>query len=468
MVDLEEKKFDTCVELADGAMYGLSDGAKMDIRSSIIEYVDNAEDENASFVSIEIDDITHTISVMSIENTDLELEDCGKLFNLGVGGKLHTKKNGVGKYSQGFKYAGPCLIGEGNKGEIRVEVRPISGNDWGAIQYVDYVNDGHYSDKHIKYADQIEMPYEYNFMVKVSGCKAISPVEITKLKIDLGIRYRERIEKGLTIIVINGEEILPQDRLYSRFGSRVDYNKSEYFEWKEDKMSMCFESSDLRLMDFNDTDLIEYDNTLGIQGRQKGVSVSSRSGIEIAVNGVTIINDKEFYNLTGLQPQPSSSGFRGRLNILNPDLADAFIKGGNKSCSMVNKSFSENEDTLAIRSLIKEQYYKVIRRYHTEESKRKTYYSISYIDTWCKENDIKCRFKFLEEDKNYEAFVYDKVDDIIKVNINSSLMKCYNTDYCRSIFIIAFIHAYSGMNGEEICKKFRIFRNTCENINIIK
>ena len=33
------------VELNDGAMCGLSDGAKMDAKSSIIEYVDNAEDE---------------------------------------------------------------------------------------------------------------------------------------------------------------------------------------------------------------------------------------------------------------------------------------------------------------------------------------------------------------------------------------------------------------------------------------
>lgn len=60
------------VELNDGALYGLAQGAKMDIKSSIIEFVDNAEDANASMVSIIIDDENNTLTVCSKEDTDLE------------------------------------------------------------------------------------------------------------------------------------------------------------------------------------------------------------------------------------------------------------------------------------------------------------------------------------------------------------------------------------------------------------
>lgn len=456
------------VELNDGAMCGLSDGAKMDVKSSVIEYVDNAEDENASKVSIIVDNENKTLTVLSVEETDLEKSDYGKLFFLGVGGKLHTKKNGVGKYSQGFKYAGPHLIGEGNVGEVRVAVRPVSGNNWGATQFIDYTNDEKYTDKNIVFTDDSEMPQGYNFMVKVVGCKNISNNDIIKLSVELGIRYREKIENGCTCIDINEVDILPQDRLYSKQGVRVDYHAPIFLEWNGDKRAATWEWSDLRKTQFNDNELIDYDTTLGLQGRQKGTAVSCRSCIEVAINGVTIIYDRELTNITGLQAQPSSSGFRGRLNFLNRDFADAYIKGGNKSCSTVNKSFSENEDTQAIRMRIKDDYNTVIKRYHNEDAKGKKYYSISSLDKYCKDYNIDCGFKFSDDDETVEAFVYEKTDNRIIVNINSGIMAPFKSEIAKILFIISLLDTCKEKTTEDIYKRMKKFKNACENDDIIK
>lgn len=455
------------VELNDGAMCGLSDGAKMDAKSSIIEYVDNAEDENASLVSIKIDKENHTVIVLSKEETNLEEKDCGKLFNLGVGGKLHTKANGVGKYSQGFKYAGSALIGEGNKGQVCVAVCPVSGNKWGAIQTIDYTDDEKYTDKHILITDGSEIPDEYNFMVKVNGCKDISDNDIIKLGVELGIRYREKIEKGQTIIDINGAKVLPQDRLYSKFGKRVDYHSPCYLSWNGDEKAAIWEYSDTRMSQFNDTELIDYDTTLGLQGRQQGTAISCRSGVEVAINSVTTIYDKELFNLIGIQPQPSSSGFRGRLNILNTELADKYLKGGNKSCSTVNKSFSENEDTKEIREVIKDSYYNVIKRYHNDAIKNKKYCTIGSLDTYCENNHFDFRFKFLSADKNVEAFTYDNIDNIIIINENSSIMAPFKTDHAKCIFIISLLVTCKGQTIEDTCKRMKKFKNCLENDDII-
>lgn len=468
MVNLKENFQTSTVELNDGAMCGLSDGAKMDVRSSIIEYVDNAEDENASKVSIIIDNRNHSLTVLSVEETNLEKNDHGRLFNLGVGGKLHTKKNGVGKYSQGFKYAGPYLIGEGNKGEVRVAVKPISGNLWGATQYIDYTNDENYTDKNIVFTDGTEMPEEYNFMVKVIGCKNISDNDIIKLSVELGIRYREKLENGKTYIEINGVEVIPQDRLYSKYGVRVDYHSPIYLEWNGDSKAATWEWSDLRRTQFNDYELIDYDTTLGLKGRQKGTAVSCRSCIEVAINGVTIIYEKELLNLTGLQAQPSSSGFRGRLNIINRELADTYIKGGNKSCSTINKSFSENEDTKDIRLRIKDDYNTVIKRYHNDDTNSKKYYSIQTLDKYCNDNDIDCNFKFSEDSETVEAFVYEKHDNRIIVNVNSNIMSPFKSEIAKVLFIISLIDNCKGEISETIYKRLKKFKNTCENDDIIK
>lgn len=463
-----EKEFETAkVELNDGALYGMSDGAKMDAKSSIIEYVDNAEDANASKVSIIIDNERHVLTVLSVEETDLEKKDYKKLFNLGVSGKLHTKLNGVGKYSQGFKFAGPSLIGAGNKGEVKVAVRPISGNNWGATQFIDYTNDGNYTDKQIIFTDDNEIPQGYNFMVKVTGCKSITDNDIIKLSVELGVRYREKIEKGSTYIEINGIEVISQDRLYSKYGKRVDYHSPIYLEWKGDEKAATWEWSDLRKTEFNDSELIDYDTTLGIKGREKGTSVSSRSCLEVAINGVSIIYEKELINITGIQPQPSSSGFRGRLNILNRDLADEYIKGGNKSCCTVNKSFSINNDTSIIRQQVKDAYYSIINRYHNDSTKDKKYFSISKLDEWCEFNNIDCTFKFSDDNETVEAFIYDKNDNRIIVNTNSSFMKHFQNDASKCMIIIANINNIKNRSVEDIFKCLRKFKNECENNNII-
>ena len=450
------------IELNDGAMCGLSDGAKMDVISSIVEYVDNAEDANASKVSIIVDNENNTLTVLSVEETTLEKTHYKKLFNLGVGGKLHTKKNGVGKYSQGFKYAGPHLIGEGNKGEIRVAVRPVSGNNWGATQFIDYTNDNNYTDKNLVFTDDAEMPEGYNFMVKVVGCKKISRNDLVKLSVELGIRYREKIENNNTTININNADVLPQDRLYSKFGNEVDYHAPIYLEWNGDKKAATWEWSDLRKKEFQDTELIDYDTTLGISGRVKGTTISSRSCAEVAINGVTIINEHEWKNLTSLDAQPSSCGFRGRLNILNRDLADAYIKGGNKSCSSVNKSFGENDDTQIIRMQLKDDYNTIIRRYHSEDAKNKKYYTISSIDQYCIDSNINCSFKFVDDDKSVETFTFDGPDNRIFVNTNSELFSGFSTEKAKDAFMCALLSSCKGKSGEYVWKRLKMFKNEWE------
>lgn len=460
----------TTIELNDGALCGLSDGAKMDVKSAIVEYVDNAEDEGASKVSIYYDKSTKTLTVLSVEKTDLEMSCYRKLFSLGVGGKLHTKKNGVGKYSQGFKYAGPYLIGEGNKGEVRVAVRPVSGNNWGAVQYIDYTNDENYTDKYIEFNDGSEIPEGYNFMVKVVGCKDIPNIEFLKLKVDLGIRYREKIVNGETEIYINNNKIKPQDRLYSKHGCRVDYHSPVYLEWNGNKKAATWEWSDLRKTDFEDIELIDYDQRLGIQGRQKGVAISSRSCVEVAINGVTIIIDGkgEFKNLTGIDAQPSSSGFRGRLNILDRDLADTYIKGGNKSCSSILSSFSDNDDTLNIRTVIKDDYNKVVNRYKDDEKKRELYFSIPTIDDWCKNNNVNCTFKFSHDSDTVEAFTYESNYNQIVVNTNSNIMSPFKTENAKILFIMSFLYNNTDLTNEGIYKRLKKFKNICEIDEIVK
>lgn len=454
------------LELTDGAMCGLSDGAKMSVLSSIVEYVDNAEDANASKISILIDD--NSISVLSVEQTNLERKDYKKLFSLGVGGKLHTKKTGVGKYSQGFKYAGPHLIGSGNFGEVRVCVKPISGNNWSATQYINYTDDSHYTDKKIILSNDVsDMPEGYNFMVRVDGCKKISNIDIIKLQIELGIRYREKITNGITCIEINGIPVKPQDRLYSQHGVRVDYHEPVYFSWRGNENAISFEWSDLKKTEFNDNELIDYDQTIGIKGRQKGTSVSCRSGIEVAINGVTIIPDRELNNIIGVSEQPKSCGFRGRINILNVDLADCHVKGGNKSCSSVSKSFIEDEDTLEIRKYISEIYNKVINRYKSEINVEKQYYSIPELDEYCKNSNIECDFKFSNADKDIEAFVYEKTYNRIVINVNSGLMTPFSSDKAKLLFIISLIYNYSGQATEDIYKRMKKFKNSCEIDEII-
>lgn len=465
-LNLNVEEEDVYLELTDGALCGLSDGAKMNVVSSIVEYVDNAEDENASKVSIIIEN--NTLSVLSVEETNLERKDFRKLFSLGVGGKLHTKKTGVGKYSQGFKYAGPHLIGGGNSGKIRVCVKPISGNNWSATQYINYIDENNYTDKRITLSNDVsDIPEGYNFMVKVVGCKNISDIDIIKLQIGLGIRYREKIANGKTCIDINGVDILPQDRLYSQHGVRVDYHEPVYFSWGGNENAISFEWSDLKKTDFNDTELIDYDTTLGIKGRQKGTSITCRSGIEVAINGVTIIPDRELANIIGVTEQPKSCGFRGRMNILNVDLADCHVRGGNKSCSSINKSFLEDEDTLKIRKHISDVYNSVINRYKSDANTDKQYYSIPALDKYCKDYNIDCDFKFSNTNKDIEAFVYEKTYNRIVINVNSPIMSSFISDTAKLLFIVSLIDNCKVQTTEDIYKRMKKFKNSCEIDEII-
>lgn len=467
-----EKKVE--LGLNDGALVNLSNGAKMEFISSVTEFVDNAEDAGASKVVIEIDNDKRILTVLSVEDTDFEASDWKRLFFLGSGEVMHTKKSGVGKYSQGFKYAGANLIGEGNKGEVVVGVRPISNNNWGAIQHIDYTNKKKYSDKNIDLCsiDEVDMPDGYNFMVKLSGIKTIKDDDIIKLAVHLGVRYREKIESGKTEIWINDMEVKPQDRLYSKMGGRVDYHKPIPIEWNGDKEAVTWEWSDLGSTRFDSSEYILYDTTLGIKGRSEGVRSLPRSGVEIAINGVTVIFDEAdttFRNILNLSIQYYATGWRGRLNIKNLELADKYIKGGNKSNNSIDKSFATNEDVKKIRDEIKDAYNTVCERESPKIISGCKYSENESLNTWFKEKTgFDCHFKFKKCGETVKTFVLDDGD--ICVNITSDFMSPFKcSKEAISVLLFSIIGSCDSFDCiESVIKKLKKFENDCEHYEIIK
>lgn len=471
--------------LNDGALVNLSNGAKMEFISSVTEFVDNAEDAGASKVVIEIDNDKRILTVLSVEDTDLEMSDWERLFFLGSGKVMSTKKSGVGKYSQGFKYAGANLIGEGNKGEVVVGVRPNSNKDWGAIQHIDYTNKKKYSDKNVDLCsiDEVDMPDGYNFMVRLVGINEVKDSDIVKLMIRLGIRYREKIENGETKILIRNYEkdgevseldILPQDRLYSKMGCRVDYHEPIPIEWNGDKEAVVWEWSDLGITRFEPNEYIDYDNPrIVTRGRkaETGVMSLDRSGVEIAINGVTIIYgeaETTFRNILGVSIQYYATGWRGRLNIKNLELADKYIKGGNKSNSSIDKSFSTNDDVEEIREKIKEAYDIVCRR---ESSVRDSYSGLSEVkglNEWMrKEIGLNVCFKFGKLGR-FETFTQH--GDEIYVNLVSKFMSTFKgSKEAISIFLFSVIKNCDSLDSiESVVEKLEEFETDCKYHKIIK
>jgi hypothetical protein len=461
------------LKLNNGALLGLSEGAKMNVKSAIVEFVDNAEDANASRVDVIFDYVTNKLQVCSIENTNLEKEDYEKIFNLGVGRKIKTIKNGVGKYSQGFKYAGPCLIGEGNRGSVIVCVKPMSGRVWSAIQFIDYTDPDNYKDEDIKITGDIsEMSSIYNFMVQINGCKKIERKELDELRVELGIRYRIKLQNKATKIFINGKEVLPQDRLYSKFGVMVSYHEPKFYAWNGDEKAISVEWSDVRdgvrkydiLKD--SANLIAYDN--GEHVKDKRVSVSDRSCFEIAIQGISIIYDGELYSLIGVKNQPSSAGLRGRINILNSDLADKLISGGNKSNCVVNNYFRKAKELETLRNDIAKIYNNTINKYkESDDESENDYKAIPSFDKWCDDKKLNCRFRFGNKGKQIETFIYDEKFPWINVNTGSTLMESFKNDKARELFMISLVEPHSQETIETIFKKLKRFKNLCEDSSVI-
>lgn len=379
--------------LSDGALINLAEGNKMDVISSIIELVDNAADANASKIDITYSPTENVLQVLSKEpNLTLGFNDYGKIFNLGKGNVIKTKSTGVGKYSQGLKYASAFLIGKGNKGKLHIAVKPINDKAWGMTQHFDYCSSNAYTDQKLTREDNFSIDGDYNFMVKIEGCRNISNENILSLQIKLGIRYRSLIQTGKIVIKINNITINPIDRLYSHMGEKVGYSGKIYLEWKGDKKAAVFEWSDLRMHDFSDTELNLYDTNLDYQAIKSNICLTDHSCVEIAVHGVTIIYDKVLKELTGQQIQPSSAGFRGRLNFLNTELADEYIYGGNKSNCSVRKTFAKNQDTAIIRQKVKEANINAIIKYKYLNKKKS--YTIPHLDNFCRQNNINVQFMF--------------------------------------------------------------------------
>lgn len=459
--------------LNDGALVNLSNGAKMEFISSVTEFVDNAEDAGASKVVIKIDNDKRILTVLSVEDTDLEMSDWERLFFLGSGEVMHTKKSGVGKYSQGFKYAGANLIGEGNKGEVVVGVRPNSNKDWGAIQHIDYTDKKKYSDKNIDLCsiDKVDMPDDYNFMVRLSGIKDIKNDDIVKLAVHLGVRYREKIDSGRTEIWINDMEVKAQDRLYSKMGGRVDYHKPIPIEWNGDKEAVTWEWSDLGSTRFDSSEYILYDTTLGIKGRSEGVRSLPRSGVEIAINGITVIFDEAdttFRNILNLSIQYYATGWRGRLNIKNLELADKYIKGGNKSNSSIDKSFATNDDVKKIRDAIKDSYNTVCEREPKIISECK-FSEVGWLNTWFKkEFGLNCRFKFKKCSEVVKTFNLDDGDICVNLTSDFLLPFKYNKE-AVSVLLFSIIGSCDSFDCiESVVEKLKKFENACEYHKITK
>lgn len=425
------------IQLSNGSLANLADGVKMDVNSSIIELADNAYDAEATEINIVIDNAKHYLCIFSKEKNNNLTKDKARsiLYSLGQGQELKTKQNGIGKYNQGFKYAGPYLIGKGNHGIVSVDCIPNNGEAWSTEQPINYLNGESYSDTIVNFVPFKGIKNGYNFKVEIIGCRNITPTDITKLKIILGIRYRKKISSKEILIKINNDSIEPIDRLYQHLGKRVNYN-CQWFSYKGRTNAAKYEWSDLKIGNIQENELCKYDTSLGINRRESGVNVRSRSGVEIAINDVTIINEGELENLCGTELQPSSAGFKGRLTIYDTELADTYIKGGNKSSSIVDKSFAINQDTKEISTAIKDSNAKFISMHHKDRKEYVKIYTPSYIKNW---PNFSLNICFINDDDDVNPITLDHNKDRILVNRNHKWFKSLNTDENISKIVLSLI-----------------------------
>lgn len=454
---------DAVIALADGALYGLSQGASMDFKSSIIELTDNAVDAKASKIHIELDSVNNVITISSKEIVNLQQKEAVKvLFELGNNCKATTKEKGVGKYKQGLKYSFANLIGDDNKGLAQISVVPENGEPWAITNVIDHTDPNRYTDNKLYFTTPSDMG-EYNFSVKISGAKIPEDKRINELIMILGIRYRELIDNNKLNITVNKCLVKSQDRLYSKYGKRAGYSGARYVSYKDNPTALKFEYCDLSEAHFDDMELISYDTSMNINRRQTGTAITSRAGIEIVVNGVSIISEGILEELIGKQLQPSGASWRGRLSINDNRIVDKYITGGNKSKCVINKNFIDDPDLLEIRQMIKDAHSSYIEK-HKNTTQNDVVYKIAFVETWCENNNISTKFSFIKNNSSRETFIKDEANSIIEVSVNSKLFKNMN-DKAIGMFIIALLP----INGDTnvIFKTLKTFEHNMVMADII-
>lgn len=461
----EKKMPDAYTELANGALLGLSNGASMDCIASIVELTDNAVDADASVIDIIIDNSNESVAVYSVEKTNLQQSDYGKIFTLGTSSRATITKK-VGKYKQGLKYSVANLIGDGRKGYVKIDVKPENGERWSIMNKIDYTNENAYSDRDLFLCKPSSVLNEYDFAVEIKGVSNFTDKNMTLLKMSLGLRYRELIVNSKLVCRINGSEVIPQDRLYANYGDRAGYHKSQYFEYMGNPKAIKFEWSDLSESHFSEIELCEYDTSLGIKGRNSGVMVTNRAGLEIAINDITVINDGVLEDLTGVELQPSGAPFRGRLTIYDTRLSDKYISGGNKSNCSINKSFATDDETKEIRLAIKNAHSTVL----TNNRNRNKQESINnkLLDKWCQNNDLTLRFIFFAKDATRKTFIYDKDNNVIEISLESNLLKECKNDVMRALFIKAIVQDTIFESSEKVIEKLKSFEYDAIKNGLIK
>lgn len=448
------------VEINDGSMIGLAKGAKMNPNSSIIELTDNASDAGANKISIIVKN--ERVCVLSVEKTNLKEDDYRTLFNLGAGKKTKIHENGVGKFSQGFNYATASLIGDGRKGTVTVAVNPINGKKWGAIQTIDYTNEENYTDSELYFTDGSELIDGFDFMVDIHGCEPISDYEIVKLRAKLSIRYRQKINEGMTIL-LNGGEILAEDRLYSHLGNLVDYHEPIALPYCGNENAARWEWVDARCYgkktNAEINDLILNDN-IKVGGREIGAVCTARNGIEVVVNGVSVIECGQIKNITGINPQPSSSGFRGRLTINDIRLADKYVIGGNKSDCEIASSFNSDIETMAIREAIGEAYRDVVSRYKDEDI-RKLKVTLPDLQKFLEKEKFNVDIQCYNNTTDTEAFCGVESDNEIRINLKNSFFDGFSKAQSKSLFIISLLYGAKDRSFDGVLAHLNEFKAMC-------
>lgn len=462
--DLFEQTPNCKITLNDGALYGLSKGSNMDFISSICELLDNGKDAMAKEIILKILEKEKTLMFFYKENTNLQKQDIEQLFNLGNPRKATTKKNGVGKYNQGFKYACANLIGEG-KGTVRVEVKPEEGEPWAVVQTIDYSNENKYTDQNLYYVQPEFLNNEYNFIIIIQGAKIPNNREIFELNWRLGLRYRALIVNNEMQIKINNNYIKPIDRLYASYKERSGYQEPIYVRYKDNPKAFKWECCDLNESHFEENELCDYDNQHK-QGVEKGVAVTSRSGIELCINGVSIISDGLLFEIIGKQIQPSGSKWRGRLSINDNRIIDNYITGGNKCKCVVNEDFISDIDTQDIRTTIKESHSLYISK-HKEEFENKKYCEHNkYLEKMYQNKQLPIKFLFHYNDYSREIFTKDEVNNTIEINASRDIFENKNEKDC-AILITSIIRKCINNDIKIIYKELNNFKNELLNYDII-
>lgn len=418
------KKLDYGIELENGALNGMASGAKMDKFASIFELTDNVIDARGTEMRINVRN--GVLSIIAKEELDYTLETANVFFKLGRNQMARTNKNGVGKYSQGFKYACANLVGN-NRGDVILEMRNRYNQHFGIKWILDYSNPQHYSDKELYEipVNELTLPKNYQFMVRIPNVYFKDIYEETMLRIKLGIRYREIIEDDKCAIYLNGIKIKPIDRLYSnqnkQFLKDILYKRAEF---NINDSIVIVETCDLRNKVFEDYEYNLYDNS-GIKGRNKGVNVENRRGIEISINGITISECGNISSILGVSPQPSSNGFRARISA-EGCFFDKYINGANKSDCNVIKGFYYCEEMAELLEFLNKEYNDAVQR--NKESDRKNYKSSFILNELMKECNInrtfgivanKCEVSFKEENPNSPIIINCKSEFFEKCKITT-------------------------------------------------